>query len=69
MGDIPSKCNEISQCYITLRRNPFCYLIDVPLQNLQPVKCESNKCLFVIVKGISEIFFDDIYSVCSTTIF
>lgn len=45
MGDIPSKCNEISQCYITFHRNPFCYLIDVPLQDLQPVKCEPNKCL------------------------
>lgn len=69
MGDIPSKCNEISQCYITLHRNPFCYLIDVPLQNLQPVKCEPNKCLLVIVKDISETSFDDICSVCFTTIF
>lgn len=45
----PSKSNEISQCYITLHINPFYYLIGALLQNRQPVKCESNKCLLPIV--------------------
>lgn len=49
MGDSPSKSNEISQCSITPHINPSYYLICALLQNLQPVKCESNKCLLPIV--------------------
>ena len=57
MRDIPTKSNEIPQCYITPHINPFYYLIDALLQNLHPLQCESTKCLLMIVKGIPEFFF------------
>lgn len=56
MGDISSKCNKISQCYITPHINP----VNALLQNLQPVvKSESHKCLLVISKGMFEFFSPD----------